>query len=209
MATLFEAAGLEKSAPRPLADRLRPKTLAEVVGQEQLVGPEGTLTRMLGSGRLPSLILWGPPGSGQDDGRAAARQRDAARVRAALRHLLGRAGPAQGLRPRQGPARAGTRHAAFHRRDPPLQPRPAGQLSAAHGGRHHHPRRCDDREPFLRAQRRVAEPRAPCSCSTGSTRRRWRSFWTRAEQAEKRRAAARRGGARDADRASPTATGAR
>ena len=65
MATLFEAAGLEKGAPRPLADRLRPQKLAEVVGQEQLVGPNGTLTRMLKSGRLPSLILWGPPGSGK------------------------------------------------------------------------------------------------------------------------------------------------
>jgi putative ATPase len=65
VATLFEAAGLEKGAPRPLADRLRPTKLAEVVGQEQLVGPEGTLTRMLVSGRLPSLILWGPPGSGK------------------------------------------------------------------------------------------------------------------------------------------------
>ncbi len=65
MATLFEAAGLEKGAPRPLADRLRPTKLAEVVGQEQLVGPNGTLTRMLKSGRLPSLILWGPPGSGK------------------------------------------------------------------------------------------------------------------------------------------------
>ncbi len=65
MATLFEAAGLEKGAPRPLADRLRPKTLAEVVGQEQLVGPQGTLTRMLKAARLPSLVLWGPPGSGK------------------------------------------------------------------------------------------------------------------------------------------------
>ncbi len=65
MATLFEAAGLEKGAPRPLADRLRPQKLSEVVGQEQLVGPNGTLTRMLKSGRLPSLILWGPPGSGK------------------------------------------------------------------------------------------------------------------------------------------------
>jgi putative ATPase len=62
---LFEAAGLEKSAPRPLADRLRPQKLADVVGQEHLVGPEGTLTRMLRSGRLASLILWGPPGSGK------------------------------------------------------------------------------------------------------------------------------------------------
>jgi putative ATPase len=65
VANLFEAAGLEKGAPRPLADRLRPKTLAEVVGQEQLVGAQGTLTRMLTSGRLPSLVLWGPPGSGK------------------------------------------------------------------------------------------------------------------------------------------------
>ena len=65
MATLFEAAGLEKGAPRPLADRLRPTKLAEVVGQEHLVGANGTLTRMLRSGRLPSLILWGPPGSGK------------------------------------------------------------------------------------------------------------------------------------------------
>jgi putative ATPase len=65
VATLFEAAGLEKGAPRPLADRLRPTKLAEVVGQDQLVGAAGTLTRMLKSGRLPSLILWGPPGSGK------------------------------------------------------------------------------------------------------------------------------------------------
>lgn len=65
MATLFEAAGLEKGAPRPLPDRLRPTKLADVVGQEHLVGPNGTLTRMLKSSRLPSLILWGPPGSGK------------------------------------------------------------------------------------------------------------------------------------------------
>lgn len=65
MATLFEAAGLEKGAPRPLPDRLRPTKLSEVVGQEHLVGPTGTLTRMLKGGRLPSLILWGPPGSGK------------------------------------------------------------------------------------------------------------------------------------------------
>ena len=65
MSNLFEAAGLEKGAPRPLADRLRPKRLAEVTGQDHLVGPEGTLTRMLASGRLPCLILWGPPGSGK------------------------------------------------------------------------------------------------------------------------------------------------
>ena len=65
MTDLFKAAGLEKSAPRPLADRLRPTKLAEVIGQEHVVGPDGTLTRMLRSGRLPSLILWGPPGCGK------------------------------------------------------------------------------------------------------------------------------------------------
>ncbi|MDK9697092.1 MAG: replication-associated recombination protein A [Siculibacillus sp.] len=65
MSDLFAAAGLERAAPRPLADRLRPKTLAEVVGQDHLVGPEGTITRMLRSGSLGSLIFWGPPGTGK------------------------------------------------------------------------------------------------------------------------------------------------
>ncbi len=59
-ATLFEA-----QAPRPLADRLRPKTMAEVVGQDHLVGPDGPLGRMLAQGRLSSVILWGPPGTGK------------------------------------------------------------------------------------------------------------------------------------------------
>ena len=65
MTNLFEAAGLEKGAPRPLADRLRPRTLAEVTGQDHLVGPDGKLTRLLKGGRLPSLVLWGPPGCGK------------------------------------------------------------------------------------------------------------------------------------------------
>ncbi len=65
MTNLFQAAGLEKEAPRPLADRLRPKRLAEVAGQDHLVGPEGTLTRALKGGRLQSMILWGPPGTGK------------------------------------------------------------------------------------------------------------------------------------------------
>jgi putative ATPase len=65
MANLFSAAGLDRNAPRPLADRLRPQKLADVVGQDHIVGPDGTLTRFLASGRLPSLILWGPPGCGK------------------------------------------------------------------------------------------------------------------------------------------------
>jgi putative ATPase len=81
MKNLFDAAGLTPdpvpepaTAPvtsataardRPLADRLRPTTLTDVVGQATLTGPEGTLTRMLASGRLGSLIFWGPPGTGK------------------------------------------------------------------------------------------------------------------------------------------------
>lgn len=65
MTDLFDSAGLSDSAPRPLADRLRPKTLIEVVGQDHLIGPEGTLSRMLLAKRLSSIILWGPPGTGK------------------------------------------------------------------------------------------------------------------------------------------------
>lgn len=65
MTDLFAAAGLDKDAPRPLADRLRPKNLSEVVGQGHLLGSEGPLGRMIGAGRLSSLILWGPPGTGK------------------------------------------------------------------------------------------------------------------------------------------------
>jgi putative ATPase len=65
MTTLFEAAGMSDSAPHPLADRMRPKTLAEVTGQDHLVGPKGTLTRMINAGRLSSVVFWGPPGTGK------------------------------------------------------------------------------------------------------------------------------------------------
>ncbi|WP_285711831.1 replication-associated recombination protein A [Erythrobacter oryzae] len=53
------------SADAPLADRLRPRLLAEVVGQEHLTGPEGAIGRMVAAGRLSSMILWGPPGTGK------------------------------------------------------------------------------------------------------------------------------------------------
>lgn len=65
MSTLFEAAGMDEGAPRPLADRLRPKTLEEVVGQDHLLGARGPLGRMLAAGHLSSIILWGPPGTGK------------------------------------------------------------------------------------------------------------------------------------------------
>ncbi|MTI16427.1 replication-associated recombination protein A [Rhodobacteraceae bacterium RKSG542] len=65
MSDLFGASGLDQSGKRPLADRLRPTKLDEVVGQSHLLGEQGVLSRMLRSGTLGSLILWGPPGTGK------------------------------------------------------------------------------------------------------------------------------------------------
>jgi putative ATPase len=65
MSNLFEAAGLEAAAPHPLADRLRPQSLAAVVGQGHLLAPDAPLGRMLAARRLGSMILWGPPGTGK------------------------------------------------------------------------------------------------------------------------------------------------
>jgi putative ATPase len=71
MADLFADQRLSTRPPEaspanaPLADRLRPKTLDEVVGQEHLTGPEGAIGRMVAAGKLASMILWGPPGTGK------------------------------------------------------------------------------------------------------------------------------------------------
>ena len=63
--SLFAAAGLGDDAPRPLADRLRPHELSEVVGQDHLLGPDGAITRMIATRSLGSLVFWGPPGTGK------------------------------------------------------------------------------------------------------------------------------------------------
>ncbi|MEX2451339.1 MAG: replication-associated recombination protein A [Rhodospirillales bacterium] len=60
MSTLFES-----QAPHPLADRLRPQSLDDVVGQHHLLDPEGPIGRMVKSGKLTSIVLWGPPGTGK------------------------------------------------------------------------------------------------------------------------------------------------
>ncbi len=70
MADLFEeqlpaATREEPAANAPLADRLRPTSLADIVGQEHLTGPEGAIGRMVAAGKLSSMILWGPPGTGK------------------------------------------------------------------------------------------------------------------------------------------------
>jgi putative ATPase len=64
-ANLFAAAGMEQDAPHPLPDRLRPRSLADVVGQDHILGPDGALTRMLETRTLGSLVFWGPPGTGK------------------------------------------------------------------------------------------------------------------------------------------------
>jgi len=68
MADLFATAPPDTAdapGPRPLADRLRPRMLSEVIGQAQLLGPEGSLRVMLDAGALGSLVFWGPPGVGK------------------------------------------------------------------------------------------------------------------------------------------------
>jgi putative ATPase len=65
MADLFEAAGLTPPNPAPLAERLRPRSLGEVAGQDHLLSAEGPIGRMAAAHRLSSMILWGPPGVGK------------------------------------------------------------------------------------------------------------------------------------------------
>ena len=65
MSSLFAAANLSDAAPRPLADRIRPKALVEVAGQAHLLGEGGALARLLTTRSLGSLIFWGPPGTGK------------------------------------------------------------------------------------------------------------------------------------------------
>ncbi|RGP38805.1 replication-associated recombination protein A [Pseudotabrizicola alkalilacus] len=83
MADLFDTASATPKAegPRPLADRLRPQSLAEVIGQAHVLGPEGPLGAMLAAQSLSSLILWGPPGVGKTTiARLLARETDLAFV---------------------------------------------------------------------------------------------------------------------------------
>ncbi|MCB1361359.1 MAG: AAA family ATPase, partial [Rhodobacteraceae bacterium] len=79
MADLFDSPADPNApeGPRPLADRLRPRALADVIGQEAILGPDGPLGAMLAARALSSLILWGPPGVGKTTiARLLARETD-------------------------------------------------------------------------------------------------------------------------------------
>ena len=144
----------------PLADRLRPHRLEEVVGQEHLTGAGGAIGRMVAAGKLSSMILWGPPGTGKTT--IARLLADAVGLRFASISAVfsGVADLKRVFAEARDHARTGKRTLLFVDEIPPLQPRAAGRLPAVRRGRHGGAGRRDDREPVVRAQRRAAQPRA-------------------------------------------------
>ena len=146
----------------PLAARLRPLRLDDIVGQDELVGPGRPLRVLVESDRLSSAIFWGPPGTGKTTlaqviARHTAKAYEQLSAVSAsvkdVREIVARAQPA--------PRRAGAGHHPVPRRGPPVQQGPAGrpaalgrERAAGAGGRHH-------REPVLRGQRPAAVPLDP------------------------------------------------
>jgi putative ATPase len=119
MADLFDTAPStgepRDSGPRPLADRLRPKRLSDVIGQSHLLGPEGSLRVMLDAGSLPSLIFWGPPGVGKTTiARLLAAETDLHFVQISA-IFTGVPDLRKGLRGRQAPPRERAGDAAVRR----------------------------------------------------------------------------------------------
>ena len=157
---LFARTAAKDRRGQPLAERMRPRTLAEFVGQEHLLGPGKLLRRALEAKELPSLILWGPPGTARRRWRGCWRREAGARfvplsaVLAGvkdLREAVAEAGDA--------PRSARRAHGAVHRRDPPLQQGAAGRAAAARRGGHGHADRRHHREPVVRGERRAAVAR--------------------------------------------------
>lgn len=84
-------------ADRPLADRLRPAALEEIVGQDHLLGEGGPIRLMADSGKLTSFVLWGPPGCGKTTLARILRYAHVHALRRALRRLLGHGGSEESL----------------------------------------------------------------------------------------------------------------
>ena len=170
--SLFAAAGLDSDAPRPLADKLRPDKLADVVGQDHLLGPDGALTRMLESRSLGSLIFWGPPGTGKTTVARLLAQATESAFRADLGDLFRRRRSEEGLRcGARARARPGRGRSCSSTRSTASTARSRIQLPAGDGRRHHRAGRRDHRKPVLRADRAAAVARARAGVQVARRRR--------------------------------------
>ena len=152
--------GPEEIPPNaPLAVRMRPRTLDEMVGQEHIVGEGSALRAAIESGRPHSAILYGPPGSGEDDAGADRGADGRRRLRGGVGGERRQSGDPRGDRAGAGAAALlGPADDPLPRRDPPLQQGPAGRAAAGGRGRAPDPDRGDHREPLLRGERRADLP---------------------------------------------------
>src|SRR4051812_49555793 len=119
---LFARTAEKDRRGQPLAERMRPRSLAEFVGQEQLLGPGKLLRRALQAKELPSLILWGPPGTGKTTlGRLLAGEAGGALLPLFPGVLGGQELPPGGGRGGPPPRPPKQKYGAFFRQDPPRQ----------------------------------------------------------------------------------------
>ena len=152
-----EPAAPASNAPAPLAERMRPRTLDEFVGQEALVGPGRPLRRAIDEDRLQSIILWGPPGTGKTTlARLIASATRAhfisfSAVLSGIKEIRAVMAEAEEARRRLGPP-----DDPLRRRDPPLQQVAAGRVSPPRRSRRHRPHRRHHREPVVRSELRAA-----------------------------------------------------
>ncbi len=159
MNDLFATAQVAATAA-PLAERLRPKVIADVIGQRHLLAPGKPIAVAFSSGKMHSMILWGPPGVGKTT--LARLMADA--LQCGVHRDFGRAGGRQGDSRSGGARRSGAgairpSDDPFRRRGAPLQQGATGCVPAVRRTRDPDLHRCDHRESFVRGQQRVAVAR--------------------------------------------------